>query len=351
MFDIKLINNGNILTAEITSKEQSVEYAFYIIKDGITITTQWYSNSPSFCYDCNNEAGVYSTTGFLKKADGQILMKSSKWVVIHGTPLLIDSLAELDLNGPSLIRSNELDIPILIKVKKEKRLFVLLSGAIDRSTQNPPIFHRWTWHEKFPGTVLAISDPTLNLDPEIGLGWYIGSKHNDATEAVAEIIRQVAQKQEIPLENVIMYGSSGGGFAALMITAKLGQGIAVAINCQINALHYLDDAVKTMLRVSFNNIDKQEVQETYPNRISVLENWKISQNTAHAILIQNKGDTFHYEHHYKKFAEFLNLNLTESSLSKDGRHRAIIYDDESGHGAEPEKLVEEIINYAVQYTK
>lgn len=350
MFNVQLTHSVNTLIAEIDCQIECFECAFYLIKDGNRISTRWYSREPAFKFDFGNEPGIYSVVGFVKGNDGQIHSKNSRSVIVSGNLIEVAALQQCELDGPHLVRVNGLDIPIIIAEKKEKRLFVLFSGAVDRSKVGLPVFHRWTWHARFPGTVLCVSDPTLGKDPAIGLGWYIGDVLNNGAEAVAELVRQIAHRQGVSLDRVITYGSSGGGFAALMVTAHLAAGTAVAINCQVDALHYHEGAVRTLCDTCFQGASVDAVRSQHADRVSVLGRWKEIADVAHAVLVQNKGDQFHYNHHYKRIASILGLDES-GGTSRNGRHHAFVYDDPSGHGPEPADLVGQIIDCAVRYAQ
>lgn len=122
----------------------------------------------------------------------------------------------------------------------------------------------------------------------------------------------------------------------------------MAINCQVDALHFRKGAVDTMLNVCFQGASRDEVRAKFNDRISVLEGWKIASGSAHAVLVQNKGDHFHYVNHYKKMASILGLS-DEGGVSENGRHYSFVYSDQSGHGPEPSDLVSEIISCALRY--
>ena len=348
MFSVHLVIAGNLLRASIDGGNEESQCAFYIIKNGDRVATQWYQDSYQFSFEFDKQPGIYSVVGFLKSKDGVISLQNSKSIIYGGDTINVEALGTCELDGPHLVSSRGLKIPIIIDKKEEKFLFVLLSGAIDRKRQIPPVFNRWTWRARFPGTVLCISDPVLEVNSSIELGWYIGNDAVNGAEAIAELIIKIATRLDIPLHRVITYGSSGGGFAALKITETLKIGVAVAINCQVDVLHYHEDAVDTMLNVCFQGASRDDIRAKFNDRISVIEGWRIASGSAHAVLVQNKGDHFHYVHHYKKMASILGLS-DDGGASENGRHYSFVYNDQSGHGPEPSDLVDEIISCALNY--
>src|SRR5690606_36415632 len=111
-----------------------------------------------------------------------------------------------------------------------------------------------------------ISDPTLKLYEDLGLAWYIGNKEADVQPIIVEIIKVVATKLNIPLENVILYGSSGGGFAALKFSSLIPEAIAIAINPQIDITVYKQGMADRFLKRCFDGISRKEAIKLYPER-------------------------------------------------------------------------------------
>src|SRR5690606_6961115 len=131
----------------------------------------------------------------------------------------LENLPHFTLNWPSLpneletglynFNSGNIEFDFLYSPSKQNRLFIFFSGYASRKKLQPPVFQRWNWADAFPGHCLYISDPTLKLYEDLGLAWYIGNKEADVQPIIVEIIKVVATKLNIPLENVILYGSSG----------------------------------------------------------------------------------------------------------------------------------------------
>lgn len=91
---------------------------------------------------------------------------------------------------------------------------------------------------KFPGHVLCVADPTLELQNDTQLGWYIGIDEHDASEELSKLIQHFAVALGIPEEKIIIWGSSGGGFSALALASRIEKATAVAINPQTEIFAY-----------------------------------------------------------------------------------------------------------------
>lgn len=211
---------------------------------------------------------------------------------------------------------------------KHKRIFVLFSGDAMRDKYDPPVFQRWSWAPHFPGHCLFVSDPSIYLDPRLGLAWYAGTKDFDPMPTVAEKVNIIREKLKVPAREVYSYGSSGGGFAALRFLLFYAEGGAIAINPQTVITNYHLKSVERYLEKCFGNRDRGEGLKTYPKRFSLLESSDVLKDRR-IILIQNTQDTHHYEEHYKPFCTALGAG-NEHAPNDKPLHR-ILFSHEGGH--------------------
>lgn len=231
----------------------------------------------------------------------------------------------------------------------EPCLFVLLSGARDPKKTTLPYFNRWSWYKKFPGSILCISDPTLYLDSEnLRLGWYIGTKNQNWLRAMAELVKNIADKMHIATSNVISYGSSGGGFASLMLAMELGDSTAVAINPQINILDYLRKPCDHFLKIASFVQDIEYDNKTLA-RFSVTHKYD-SNGQYKFLIVQNIQDKLHYQNHLIKFCSQHKIKRNKPFNIQD-RVNIMLYDSPDGHGPEPKESIAQIITRAVSLSK
>lgn len=238
----------------------------------------------------------------------------------------------------------------LLLRKNSHRLFVLLSGAYDVERCPLPQFHRWSWADKFPGSVLCISDPTLYLAPErLRIGWYIGTQEHDWTTAMANLVRKIIVRLGIAENDVISYGSSAGGFASLMLASRLDGATGVAINPQLDVFQYSRRFVDEFVGVAFEGMHDVQLAAHAPSRFSVTAALTNAPKTK-CLIIQNTLDAFHYRKHFSPFCKAFGINPAEER-SDMGRIMTWLYHSESGHGAEPREMVAGIIDTAVQLSE
>ena len=117
------------------------------------------------------------------------------------------------------------------------KLYVMFDGSRSRSGGRDlaplPSFSRWSWHKQMDASLVSIEDPMFYTFPQCTLGWYYGTKDEDYRQYCAQCIGKIADLLHIENDDIILYGSSGGGTAAIGVSRYLPGCTVVAINPQI----------------------------------------------------------------------------------------------------------------------
>jgi len=327
---------------------QAGQFAYYVFRNGEQIHIQKYSPNPTFRVGIKVEPGLYRVLVHFLDPNGNTIKKYSNPVFLHPVVYTLGaSSRKLQPEERALLLHGQYwKYPALYYAGKEQqRLFVMLSAATRRSEQRLPVFNRWTWAEKkkFPGHVLCVADPTLELHGEMNLGWYLGTDGHDVSEELSRFIRRFAEALGIPEDKIVIWGSSGGGFSALAVTSHIEKATAVAINAQTDIFAYeIAQYIETVRRCCFSNQTAQHIQEHFGPRVNMAQAWK-NNRSSRAILIQNTLDTHHYTCHFKPYWEALG-GTAEGGASADGRHYAWIYSDSRGHAPESEQMIPDILD-------
>lgn len=196
--------------------------------------------------------------------------------------------------GRSVIEHRGLEIPCYFEDRGHHTTFVTFSGALTPDVTELPAFVGWGTTRHLKANVLILSDPSLALDPKLRLGWYAGSKQQpDLQSVLTRVIRAFACKTR-----VVMFGASGGGFAALEQATRLPGSIALVSNPQTDILRYheretaqyLHLAWRAGLSESASLPFRHEVVTAYANPVD-----------ARVIYVQNNSDAFHISNHEEPF--------------------------------------------------
>lgn len=235
-------------------------------------------------------------------------------------------------------------------VKKDSPyLFVFFSGARNPEKSILPHLDRWSWANKFPGSCLYISDPSYYIDPDnLKLAWYVGPENNDYVKSIVKLIRKVSFLLLVDLSKVILYGSSGGGFAALKVLGEMNDGVAISINPQTNILRYTPSHVNNFIKIVYGKL-RDEISEKFKDERLSVYSGLARLNKGKFILLQNVQDEFHYINHYLPLCAYLGIS-PENNRDQLKFYNTWLYDCESGHGPEPKDLVPKLIDVAIKLT-
>lgn len=146
----------------------------------------------------------------------------------------LDEVTEIH-SGRINIRYKEIIFETVINLKKGDYLYVLLNGA---KGEKVPQFSRWTYHSLFNGSMINIADPMYRIYEELELGWYYGNGEYNLREYLVDVVRRIANILQINSENIIFFGSSGGGAATIECASRIKGAKCVAINPQIVLSEY-----------------------------------------------------------------------------------------------------------------
>jgi len=209
-----------------------------------------------------------------------------------------------------------------------KRLICLLPSAQPASLpQQNPVFHRWSWFNHFPEChIVAFSDPGLYSSAEVRAAWFMG-RGDDLITELARNINQLVAKLDISLSDVVVYGSSMGGFGALMLAAELRSPIAVAEVPQLDMrLYPIKGAIQDLEEMVLNRSLESYYAE-FPERVSVLDRFSRLGVIPKFKIVTNRADPG-----FREQIDFLG-SLAEQAgdaiLSSD--HELLILADDVGH--------------------
>lgn len=188
-------------------------------------------------------------------------------------------------------------------------LFVGFAGAVDRGRTTLPLFQGAALHASLPGPSVLFSDPTLDLDADLRLGWYLGTLSVDVHQVIAETVRRYMAAAATT--KVVLVGGSGGGFAALQVAARLEGAAVVAFSPQasVNAYHprFRDHALRAVFGTSGPRRQDEE-------RLDLVARYRSRPVDARVWYVQNSGDRFHVDHHARPFVEALESSDFKGTL-------------------------------------
>lgn len=347
---ISVVADGAKLICEAlcdTEKNEKHEYAFYIFLNSERIHTEWYSERRIFEFDTASVAGCYHVKVFVRNTSGQNKQATSSSIFMNPKEVEIQDFNSSSKDSIAYsLKTKNWTFPALYYPAGKKFLFVLLPSAINRKKSSLPAFHRWKWAVEgvFPGNVLCISDPTLELHNDLDIGWLLGNSESDASAELADFVVEIAASSEIPTQNIIFYGSSAGGFSALSLAALVDGSTAVAINAQVDvSIYKVVEQVELVSQTCFGTT-KEVMRDSFASRIDMKVKWN-SASGSRLILVQNIDDWHHHNIHFKPFWKSLGGNPDIDGVERIGNNIAWTYHQEGGHVPETKEMAFEIIKY------
>ena len=132
------------------------------------------------------------------------------------------------------------------------------------------IYSRFSWFPEFPDDqVLGFVDPAMQQNHRLNGAWFI-HPDEDVISGIASIVRDESQEKDIPLENVIFYGSSLGGFGAMAAATLVPGSTAIAEVPQIDFGDWLESAIDAVEEF-ITNCPLDEYRKHHPEQLSVKE--------------------------------------------------------------------------------
>lgn len=204
------------------------------------------------------------------------------------------------------------NIDFLYNKENKKNLLITFHGSRKKTTQLP-IF-RYYNDEYNDYDIISFSDPLPKYNNDIELGWYIKNEYLDTPNLLIEIISQILYFNKY--NNVIFYGSSGGGYISLILGSYFEKFVLIT-NSQIylEKYFYYNKLKKIVNDISYVNVnDYLKIHK--PKKI---------------FLYQNKNDIEHYSDHCLNFINN-NLNIDIELTLFERNDIKILYDQHGlGH--------------------
>lgn len=200
---------------------------------------------------------------------------------------------------------------------QDQVLQITMHGA--KGGQKGFVFNRFSSSLQRRKAFLIFADPTLTLDENNLLAWYVGTPTSNPDDWMEPIVRKVLAVTGAVFP--VFSGSSGGGFVSMRLATRFSRSIAVPLSGQTDIFRYYDKrwAAKTM-NVAFGGLHGKEMIDQFIGRGRIIDlytdpRWNRG-NLIH--YVQNVGDRDHVDKQLNVFLEELGEPVV-SYLAMDDR--------------------------------
>lgn len=234
---------------------------------------------------------------------------------------------------------------------KRKTLYVMFNGSRTRNggkaLASLPSFSRWSWFTDTDASFISLEDPMFYKFPECTLGWYYGTKNEDYRKYCAQCISKTAELLEIENSDIVLYGSSGGGTAAIGVSRYLPGCSVVAINPQLFLEKY--PYSEELEKITCMKLGSE------PDAFVRNDNWRIIRENTDAVyfLIENVRSDGDYVTQFRAFCEKAEIN-PGFGIEKNGNIVSWLYDAQgapSTHSAVENSSIFKMIDLLIGYIR
>ncbi len=354
------------------------EYAFYLMRGRERVETRWYTDEPHAVFSHRRSTGRYHVVGFIRHAaTGQGQTRTSGEVSLAGGGydpqrwhLPLHDHASLDAfcarrtfaDGIHRIgHGNGRSLDLLMSGLQAPRsgavLLVGFSAAQRRHDIAAPIFSGLTLARSLGLPLIAVADPLVSANDSLALAWYAGGEDwQGLPQRIAAALDHVAQALNLPL---LLFGGSGGGFAALCVQQHLQTRADACIwNPQTSISRYHLPLVAAYARRALPRALGAARQLTAPQIAQAFEAAGMQHDLTRVtlvgdrrlVLLQSESDRFHVDNHLVPFSQAHGVSLAATGVTAwDGGSRCIgIGHWGRGHAKLPTALACDLLRGMVQ---
>jgi hypothetical protein len=241
---------------------------------------------------------------------------------------LASGIYHLDCGWPMPLR-------VFIKNKGVPATFISFAATQERGERQPPFFSGAHIAEQLGPNIVLFSDPILELSPTLRLGWYLGSDQIRTQEVIPQVLAHIYQ---IMGNHAVLWGASGGGFAALYYGIISGARHIVTANPQITVERYGEPSVMAYAKAAFGVVGWKDKILAMKKHLctDIREIWY---KDAPAITyMQNVNDPHHIEWHMTPFLDHAKIPYRPNQPY--GEKFTLLMDDwGAGHSRPSKKLI------------
>ncbi|MBG6218722.1 hypothetical protein IWX75_003209 [Arthrobacter sp. CAN_A6] len=233
-------------------------------------------------------------------------------------------------SGLHVINCNGLPLEIMYNSKSAATTSIVFNAALGISTQEVPRFMAGPTFAGLKTNTISVFDACLYTDDSLMLAWYGGSAKFEMQALLPGLLQKFVT--DAGGERTLLFGASGGGFAALFYSQFFPRSTVVAVNPQTILDNYLPRIVEAYARACWGAGSEEKAVEVLAARMCPdlrrLPDW-----AGHCVVyVQNSTDD-HVDKHLLPFLTATRVPNLHLLMDKWG----------AGHVSPPKELIGQVL--------
>lgn len=264
------------------------------------------------------------------------------WDTVNGVPvqyvadagaLAHDADADMEyVIGPK--NPDSLALRCLYAPRTSDTLVVSFHGSLQRTKYQLPRFEWRKTLQRLDAGALMFADTTLELNDTMPLSWFVGTEKGNLTADLATFIGEAAAAGGY--SKILLAGSSGGGFAAMAVSARLPGSAAVSFSPQTRIGNYIPWVYRKFAATAFPSFESIDaVEEAHPDRVNLRNLYSTGVPENFVRYVQNVHDGDHVEKHFTPFAQSLDIDPVRGGIDASGQIKLVPEPLGQGHQPPP----------------
>lgn len=182
-------------------------------------------------------------------------------------------------------------------------LVICFHGATDRQKVTLPRFQQ-AFDAGARAAYLSISDPTILENDNLRLGWYSGSESFPLRSILEELLLNTIAV--LGPRRTLFFGSSGGGYAALLYARSVEGSVSLTVNPQTDILSYYSSHVNEYFATCWPRVTEAE-RASGPLICDMAALYKDNPGKVSTVMLSSAGDRQHFVNHVSRFVGLVGL--------------------------------------------
>lgn len=137
-----------------------------------------------------------------------------------------------NVSGAHAIKVGNQFLDVLVEDRQSPTTVVVFHSALNERQETVPVLQGHGIAERAGVNLVSVSDPSIALG-DVDLAWYLGNRSlGDLRKHLSPVIRHAVQA--LGTERLILFGASGGGYAAVNFGNDFPESTVLAINPRLD---------------------------------------------------------------------------------------------------------------------